>query len=139
MTSMLERRAMLATQEAAPLAAPACVALQSIPECVNLTLYRGDDFYLDISVTYADSGGGVDLSTAVVTAQIRITTEQDDPPLAVFESTVDANVIHLHLTADQATLLPHSSVWDCQIATPDVTTLVAGTITTVPDVTRLTG
>jgi hypothetical protein len=120
----------------APMAASGCTVLVSVPACANLTLYRGDDFYIDITVTYRDSGLPADLGTAVATAMIRAKAGDQGAPLASFNATIEANVIHLHLTSAASSALPTSAVWDCQIATPDVTTLVAGTITTTPDVTH---
>jgi hypothetical protein len=125
-----------AMSSVAPLAAGACTVLVSTPECVNLALYRGDDFYIDITVTYQDSGDPADLSNALATAMIRARAGDQRAPLASFAATIEGNVIHLHLTSTASAGLPTSAVWDCQIATPDVTTLVAGTITTTPDVTH---
>jgi hypothetical protein len=106
----------------------------ALPTVVNLNLYAGDDFYLDLTVTNPD-GSAADLSTAVATAQVRAHTSAPDPPLATFTATIAGNVIHLHLhSVDTATLT--AGVWDCQIATPDITTLVAGSVTVTGEVTR---
>jgi hypothetical protein len=114
----------------ATLAPPVLIVAQ--PAVVNLALYAGDDFYLDVTVTNPN-GSAADLSSAVAQAQIR-TAPEDDPPIAVFAVTITANVIHLHLTHAASTGLV-SGVWDCQIATPDVTTLAAGTVIVTPEVT----
>jgi hypothetical protein len=107
----------------------------ALPAKVNLDLYAGDDFYLDLTVTNPD-GSDADLSAAVPTAQIR-TTDVDANVAATFEVTVNGNVISLHLVNTDTAQLPPQAVWDCQIATPDVTTLVAGTVTTTADVTHV--
>lgn len=141
MTVATLERAAASFHEAAAAAPQAvtCTTITQGPECVNLVLYRGDDFYMDVTVSYQDDGTGVDLTSAVVTAQIKVSPDAEADPIAEFTSVIDANIIHLHLPSNQAAELPPHSVWDCQITMPDVTTLVAGTITTVPDVSQQIG
>ena len=107
----------------------------ALPLPVNLLLYEGDDFFLDLTVT--DSlGAAVDMTGATPTAQIR---DVPDSPtlLATFTCTTTTNVIHLHLpAAEAAKLSAPAAVWDCQIATPNILTLVAGTVTVTPQVTE---
>lgn len=109
----------------------------TLPVVVDLVLYRGDDFYLDVTVT--DTGGGpFDLTGYTASAQVRVSADTADPPAATFTATIAANVIHLHLANVAAAGLPPLGVWDVQItdAAGVVTTLAYGAVTTTPDVTR---
>jgi hypothetical protein len=106
----------------------------ALPIEVDLVLYQGDDFYLDLIVSNPD-GTDADLSTAIATAEIHTNTATTTP-LAVFNATIIGNVIHLHLPSGESTNLTAPGVWDCQIATPDITTLVAGRVTPTAEVTR---
>jgi len=109
--------------------------ISALPAAIDLSLYAGDDFFLDVTVTDVD-GNPTDLTGAVVASQIR-TKATDTEILAEFGATVEGNVIHLHLTHTDATGLPGSAVWDCQTDTDGVvSTLVAGNVTTRPEVTR---
>src|SRR6059036_3254727 len=94
-----------------PRAAPGPIV--ALPTVIDLELYAGDDFYLDLTVTNPD-GTAADLTTAVASAQIRAAANAADP-MATFAATITGNVIHLHLTAAAAASLV-SGVWDCQIA-----------------------
>jgi hypothetical protein len=117
-----------------PLAGPrAATAITALPTTVDLALYEGDDFYLDLVVTNPD-GSAADLSTAVASAQVRTTADTTDPQ-AQFTATITGNVIHLHLDHIAASVMSNG-VWDCQIATPDITTLAAGKVTVTQEVTR---
>jgi hypothetical protein len=113
----------------------AATTITALPMTVNLDLYAGDDFYLDLTVTNPD-GTAADLSTAVATAQVRAKATDPDPPLAAFVATITGNVIRLHLASTASQQLTGPAVWDCQVATPDITTLAAGTVTMSGDVTR---
>jgi len=117
-------------------AAAASQSVGTLPAQVDLVLYRGDDFYLDITVT--DTGGGaVDLTGYTATAQVRLSTESSEI-LATFVGTTAANVVHLHLDDPEASKLTADAVWDVQVAGPsgDVTTLAFGAVHATPDVTR---
>jgi hypothetical protein len=133
---------------AAPLSAPASVTplavvtapaggpvtVSALPQVVNLILVQGDDFYLDLVVTNAD-GSAADLSTATASAQIR--KSATDPTIAAaFTASITTNVVHLHLPHAASAPLSSSAVWDCQITTPDITTIAAGTVTVELEVTR---
>ena len=108
-----------------------------LPARVDLVLYQGDDFTLRVDVS-DDQGYPYDLSGAVPESHIRERVE--DAYLAgVFEATIADSVLFLHLTPVVSSGLPLQAVWDAQItrdAGARVTTLVAGTITLVPEVTR---
>lgn len=122
------------------LVAPTLTAAQIVgrlPQEVDLILYRGDDFFLDITVT--DSGGmPIDLTGSTAAAQFRNTTE-DPNALASFSATVAGNIVHLHLLASDAALLVPECVWDIQVTDSAgvVTTLAFGAATVTSDVTRL--
>jgi len=114
--------------------AGACQTVGSLPDCVNLILYAGDDFYVDLEIV--DSvGNPQDLTDAVPSASVRLAAGSAEI-LAAFECVVTGNIITLHLPSGQTTGLPPNTVWDCQIANPSVTTLCSGTVTTTAEVTR---
>lgn len=102
------------------------------PLTVDLKLYEGDDFSMDIVVTNPD---GTPAVVGTPLAQIRATT--DSPVLATFTTTVLDNMIHLYLPG---TLIDETldGVWDCQVTDDQgqVTTLVAGSVVTTAEVTR---
>lgn len=112
----------------------------ALPVQVDLVLYRGDDFYLDIAVTDS-SNAALPMTGKTPAAQIKA-ADTDPAPLASFTCTVDTtttNIIHLHLANADSALLPDAAVWDCQItddSSNDILTLVSGAITTSGDVTR---
>lgn len=109
------------------------VTITALPQVVNLNLYQGDDFFLDITVTDSQ-GQPVDLSGSTSTAQIR-KSAADATIMASFTVTPEGNVLHLHLVGADAAVLT-SGVWDAQIDTGAVTTLVAGTVSITNEVTR---
>lgn len=109
------------------------VTITALPATVNLSLYQGDDFYLDLTVTNPDSSPA-DLTGATATATIKASPTAPDI-MATFSATITANVVHLHLPATEAAKLAAAAVWDCQIANPLVTTLAAGKVTTTLQVT----
>ena len=118
------------------LAVGAAQTLGTLPLNVNLVLYRGDDFYLDVTVVDTN-GGAVDLTGFTAQAELRPDTTAGTA-LASFTETISGNVIHLHLPASEALNLLPDTVWDVQLtdATGVVTTLAYGDATTTPDVTR---
>jgi hypothetical protein len=117
-----------------PLAAP--IVIEQLPQDVNLILKRGDDFYLTIAVDDLD-GQPADLTGAAVRAQIRAQTESPDV-LGDLAPVIEDNVITVFLTSPVSASLPLSTVYDVELtdAQARVTTLIAGTITLRPDVTR---
>lgn len=109
--------------------------LESLPGKQDIALYQGDDFFIDVTVKNQD-GTPADISTAIPSAQIR-TVPEDPTVLASFVCTKTTNVIHLHLLAvESAKLTPGPAYWDLQIATPNITTLMAGKVTIHAEVTR---
>jgi hypothetical protein len=108
----------------------------ALPQPVNLSLYAGDDFYLDLVLTSAVDASALDLSGCSCQAQIRATAA-DSTVLAAFVTSILGNVVTLHLSHTvSATLVP--GVWDAQLiaANGDIVTLVAGSVTVAPEVTR---
>lgn len=105
-------------QRGAPtaLVVPEPQIVSAVPQTVNLFLYKGDDFWLDLIVTNPD-GSDTDLSAATASAQIRTAPNVDDI-MASFDASIEANVIHLHLPHAQASdLIAGSCAWDAQIST----------------------
>lgn len=114
------------------------VTISTMPLAVNLILYAGDDFWMEITVN-DDAGDPYDLSAAEATSQIRA-APSDTVVLADFEITTSANVLSLHLGNSVTQSLPSKGVWDVQInyGVDDTTlTLAYGTVTVSPDVTRI--
>ena len=117
-------------------AALAAQSAGSLPLAVDLVLYRGDDFYLDVAVT--DAGGApFDLTGYTAAAQIRATPDTADPPAATFTATITGSTVQLHLPSDESGGVPAVAAWDVQITKAGiVTTLAFGAVATTLDVTR---
>jgi|SRR5215472_2534860 len=121
---------------ALPTVAAGPIEAGGLPLAVNLTVYQGDDFFLDLSVT--DSGGNpVNMTGWVPSAQVR--GAPGSAVVATFTCSVDqtnTNVVHLWLPHLQSMNLARRGVWDCQVDDAGViTTLVAGTVSAVMEVT----
>lgn len=99
------------------------------PGDVDLELYEGDDFFMDIVVKNPD---GTPAPVGTPLAQIR---SDSGAILATFQTTVTGSTINLHLPG---AIVRESlvGVWDCQVtdANDQVTTLVAGSVTTTAEV-----
>lgn len=120
--------------EATPLAAPVTV-IDALPMPVDLLLYRGDDFFLDIDCS-GPEGEPADLDGYSAAAQVRRQPDDADV-MAEFECWVEDSTVGLHLPHLEAQkLVPGASAWDCQLSGPVVLTLVYGRVVTTPDVTR---
>ena len=109
------------------------LTISALPEIVNLALYAGDYFALDLEVIDA-AGNPYDLSAAVATAEIR--DNGSAQPMATFTATIDGSTIHLQLPSTEAANLAGNPAWDCQIADPEIFTLAAGQIAVTAQVTR---
>ena len=108
--------------------------ISALPELIDLALYAGDDFRLDLAV--ADHyGQPVDLTGYTATATVRATRDAADT-LAEFTATIEGNVVHLHLAGADTATLTTPAVWDAQLAGDDVTTLATGRVATAAEVTR---
>jgi hypothetical protein len=107
------------------------------PQAVNLTIYQGDDFFLYLTVK---DGAGNPVHMTGWTAAAQVRAASGSPVIATFTASIDATVnnqVDLQLPHLQAMLLPRKAVWDCQVTDLNgvVTTLVAGKVTTAPEVT----
>jgi len=108
----------------------------ALPQACSVAFYQGDDFYLDVTVTDPDGTTPVDVSDVNPQAQIRLTAEAEEV-LAEFAIEPDTDgVLHLHLPAADTAVLPQIAVWDLQIETPDVVTVMAGAVNVKRQVTR---
>jgi hypothetical protein len=100
------------------------------PLTVNLDVYQGDDFYLDLTVT--DSvGNPVNMAGWVAAAVVR--AAPGTRIVATFTcnvDTVNTNVLHLLLPHSEAMNLQRKGVWDCQVTqlSGTILTLVAGSV-----------
>jgi hypothetical protein len=59
--------------------------------------------------------------------------------LGQFQITIDISVLgvmHMHLPSSVTSTLPVKSVWDLQLSSPSVVTLLAGQLTMAREVTR---
>jgi hypothetical protein len=114
---------------------PAPVAIERLPLTVNLLLYRGDLFTMVVAVFEPDSDDPADLSGSTAAAQIRI--DPDGNLLGEFAVSIDdaTSTVILQLDGPMSSSLPRSSVFDCELS-PGPVTLIRGTITLDPDVTR---
>lgn len=117
----------------APLAAAGQIVRQPVE--VDILTYAGDDLNWQLVVSNPD-GTPTDLSTATVRAQVRA-TPPDVMDLGDLDVYVYGNAVSIILTAAVSAVLPASAVWDCEMTLDGlVTTLAAGSVTTVTDVTR---
>jgi hypothetical protein len=108
-----------------------------LPAVVNLSIYEGDDFWMDITIKDS-TGAAVDVSQALPMSQIRPAPD-DDTILANLGVTVDGTtvgLIHLHLLSSDSTLLPSSAAWDIQLTVPWIVTIAGGSVTVTPQVTQ---
>jgi len=113
------------------------VHISALPLEVDLDLYAGDDFGLEVAVSNPD-GSPMDVSSAAPMSMIR-NTPADPTVLATLVVTVDPDVtglLHLSIPSVYSTTLPPSCVYDMQLTIPTILTLIAGTITMHPQVTR---
>ena len=120
------------------------VTIYALPATVNARIYAGDDFVLAVVVKNV-LGESMDLAGSTARAHIR---ETIDAELAFeFECAVrdDTGVVLMHLPAATTAILPPSSVYDCELSqqivweggpAQRVTTLIRGTITITPEITR---
>ena|SRR5215469_15607158 len=131
-------------EEVPPVAAPRDVTIsgsvQTVtvrPQTVNLEIYEGDDFFIDIYVVDQNQNP-VDCTNMSALSQIRATP--DGPAiLASFNIQVDAtttNILHLHLAALDSNGLPPTCAWDIQFSTPNVVTIAAGSVSVQLQVTE---
>ncbi len=103
----------------------------------DLLFTRGDDYSHVISFEDAN-GNPSNLTGAVFAAQLRTYADAiDDVPFTVDNTEVAIGVVTLSLTAIQTAALARINDWDLQMTLSGaVTTVLAGTVTVPPDVTR---
>lgn len=114
------------------------ITVNAIPQAVDLLLYQGDDFFLDVTVNNAD-GTPFTMTGWVPKAQIR-PTPPDETVVAELTCTAASNVVSIHLLhVDSALLTEPLYAWDVQVThTADgvVTTLCYGIVNMTLEVTR---
>lgn len=108
---------------------------------VNLTIYQGDDFAADITVTEPDGTTPADLTGFTAQSQIRTSLTDTSPNgVAEFQTGIEGNVITIVLRHDVTeTLTKPSYVWDLQLIDGSgwITTILAGQINVTKEVTRI--
>lgn len=108
----------------------------------DLTVIRGDDFRAIVTLQNTNQDP-FDLTGYTVKAQVRPTTDLEAPLTAEFEATIvdppTDGIIHLHLDHTDTATMTGDGVWDVQVTDADdnVTTIVRGAVTLIPDVTRV--
>jgi hypothetical protein len=110
--------------------------IESLPNQVDLKIYRGDDFYLDLTV-YDPDDTPSDLTGVTASSQIRASPGAA-ATLATLDAFVNGNVITLHLKHADSATLPNNCVWDAQMTygSGDIITLAGGNITVSGEVTK---
>jgi len=106
-----------------------------LPQEIDLVIYEGDDFFMDMIVTDANSQP-VDVTNAQPMSQIR--DAPDGNLLASLVITVDTtqtNLMHIQLQAADSNGLPANCAWDIQLSSPTIVTLARGTVQVHPQVT----
>jgi hypothetical protein len=103
-----------------------------------LVLYRGDTYHWQF-VLWADESKITPADLTAVTPKAEIRDKPSGSKVIAMTCTVEApNLIKMVLAADaSAKLLPTGGVWDLQLtyASGDVSTVLAGTVTVIADVT----
>ena len=120
--------------------AVACAPVNLLPTCVTaITATRGDSIGLVLHV-WTDAAHTVpaDLSTALVTADLKVKPTDVDP-VDSWNIDIAGGDITLTLTPAQCRTLPLKTVWDCQVDwfsdDATVTTVASGTLALTQDVT----
>lgn len=111
-----------------------------VPERVPIKHYRGDTLGLKLRLwDDAEKTDPTSLVGAGVTAQVRSNPDSEEIT-ASFTVSVSTNEITLTLFPEQTALLPEDSTYDVQIDWHNdgttVQTVLAGTLTAEPDVSR---
>ncbi|HSS09401.1 MAG TPA: hypothetical protein VLL25_05925 [Acidimicrobiales bacterium] len=118
---------------------PMAAAVGNLPQVVDLNIFQGDTFALQVVVSVAgEPATPADLAGYQAASQIRPTAPAEEV-LAEFEATITDNVILLGLSPEKTAALPaRGGVWDVQITAPDgrVTTLLRGRVAVTEQVTR---
>lgn len=126
--------ALRAERAAAAVAPRSAVSVGQLPAAVDLTVYQGDDLFINITVD--DSVAPIDLTTYSPSSEIR--SAPGGALVCTFVATVvDATHIQLHLTSAESAKVIANGSWDVQIedANGVVTTLAYGKVTLIKQVT----
>jgi hypothetical protein len=106
------------------------------PMRVDLSIYQGDDFFLNVEVD--DTVSSIDLTGYTPKAEIRAVAG-GPTVIATFDAVIlSPTTVGLHLPNDQSDLLTAAAAWDVQITSPTgvVTTLAYGSVIVMKQVTR---
>ncbi|HSS11135.1 MAG TPA: hypothetical protein VLL25_14710 [Acidimicrobiales bacterium] len=118
----------------------AAAAVGNLPQVVDLNVFQGDTFALQVVVSVAgEPATPADLAGYEAASQIRSIPSAEEV-LADFTATIAENVIHLLLASDQTAVLPaRGGAWDVQVTAADgrVTTLLRGRVAVTEQVTRV--
>lgn len=115
----------------------AVTVVGQLPPQIDLIIYQGDDFVLDLTVTVPIQPPP-DISNWTAKAEVRAKIADIDP-IALFDcSVLAADKIRLHLSAVESAKLVDKAVWDVQIEDGGgyVQTLAFGVIILTKQVTR---
>ena len=108
------------------------------PATLDLHAYRGDSGRFRVNVTDS-TGAPLDVTAATWDADIRLTPDTATPILSLTVTPVagDQAAVDVVLSATDSALLPAAAVWDLQMTLAgEVTTLLAGKVSTTFDVSR---
>jgi hypothetical protein len=124
-----------------------CATVTIQPPCIDLHLYEGDDFRMDL-VCHNPDGSYADISMCTAAAQIR-NLPLDNNRFLSFECSIEGSVVHLLLPTSQSSglgghdplseydlLWDYPMVWDCQLAYPEIVTICRGDVTSTRQVTQ---
>lgn len=107
----------------------------SMPDRVDMEIYRGDDLIFDVAVFNWDDTEA-DLTSTVASSQIR-ESWYPSALLAELVTSITDNVITCHLLHDDSNDLPGRCAWDLQLTHGAlIHTILAGSVGVTPDVTR---
>jgi hypothetical protein len=108
-----------------------------LPAEINLNIYQGDDFFLDLTVT-DQNNNPLDVTNSSVMSQIRASFNSPNllANIGIIIDGTTTGLIHMHLAATDSNNLPQNCVWDIQLSSPSIQTIAAGTVTVTPQVTQ---
>ena len=109
------------------------------PAVLDLDLYAGDG--ADFQLKFTDSNNAaVDVSDRTCSAQIRKTrSDATSYNLTIITTNAATGIVVIHIPGSITSILPRTSQWDLQFTSasrPDPFTILQGTVTCIPDVTR---
>jgi hypothetical protein len=113
------------------------IGMESIPNNVDIVLYQGDDFSLDVSlVTEQDIVIPLDGFTAK--CQFRRTYEAESAIEALVTIDSDTSVLNVFVSNEITSLMSGDYIYDLEVTDPNgrKKTYLAGDVHVVPEVTR---